>query len=86
MNIKDLVSGDKKVHFKYYRKGSLYYSTESGFVFPVPVDDCGDATFLSEDRAMLFMRYIRKELEAQKAEPLESEDGLEVPAGAAEKS
>jgi hypothetical protein len=79
MNIKDMVSGDKKVHFKYYRKGNLYYATESGFIFPVPVEDCGDATFLPEDRAMLFMRYIRKELEAQKAEPLESEDSLKGP-------
>jgi len=31
-----------------------------GFEFPVPVSDCGDGTFLAEDKAILFMRYIRK--------------------------
>lgn len=33
------------------------------FEFPVPVSDIGNATFLAEDRAPLFMRYIRKHLE-----------------------
>lgn len=33
-----------------------------GFSFPVPITDCGDATFLVEDKALLFMRYIRKHL------------------------
>ena len=60
MSIKDLVKG--KVVFKFYRKQNLYYETESGFVFPVPIEDTGDATFLASDKAMLFMRYIRKEL------------------------
>jgi len=68
MKIKDLVSGDKTVKFKFYRKGNLFYETDGGFVFPVPIDDCGDGTFLPEDRAMLFMRYTRKELEAQAKE------------------
>ncbi len=49
----------------HYRKGELWYVVEAtGFTFPVPVSDCGDGTFLATDRAMLFMRYIRKALEA----------------------
>lgn len=32
------------------------------FSFPVPVADCGDASFLAHDKALLFMRYIRKHL------------------------
>ena len=35
-----------------------------GFEFAVPVSDAGDGVFLASDRAMLFMRYIRKQLEA----------------------
>jgi len=62
--LKEMVTGDKKVRFQYYSDGSLWYSTEDGFVFPVPVSDIGTATFLAEDRAMLFMRYIRKHLES----------------------
>lgn len=71
-DIKEMVGGEKKVKFVYYRGGSLWYETENKFRFPVPISDTGEATFLAEDRAMLFMRYIRKELESQK-EPKMSE-------------
>lgn len=30
--------------------------------FPVPISDIGNATFLAFDKAILFMRYIRKHL------------------------
>ena len=62
--IKDMVKDGKKVNFQFYRKGELWYSTECGFVFPVPIDDTGDGTFNREDSAMFFMRYIRKQLVA----------------------
>ena len=62
-NLKEMVSGDKLVNFVYYRDSSLWYKTEDGFVFPVPIADIGTATFLAQDRAMLFMRYIRKQLD-----------------------
>jgi hypothetical protein len=61
--LKEMVKNNKKVHFKFYRDSQLWYSTECGFDFPVPISDIGNATFLAEDRAMLFMRYIRKHLE-----------------------
>jgi hypothetical protein len=35
---------------------------ECGFRFAVPVSETGSATFLAEDRAMLFLRYIRKQV------------------------
>ena len=75
-NIKDMVGNNKKVKFKFYRKGELFYETEDGFIFPVPISDCGDGTFLAEDRAMLFMRYIRQAL--ANTEPEDTE--LEAPA------
>lgn len=60
--IKDMVKDGKQVTFKFYKAKELWYVTECGFEFPVPIDDIGDATFLAQDKAMLFMRYIRKHL------------------------
>ena len=58
-----MVKDGKKVTFKHYKLGELWYVTEDGFEFPVPIDDAGDGTFLAEDKALLFMRYIRKHME-----------------------
>lgn len=33
------------------------------YEFPVPLSDIGDATLLATDKAIMFMRYIRKALE-----------------------
>ena len=60
MNIKEMVAEGRKVRFVRYKLGELWYITETGFEFPVPITDCGDGTFLAEDKAILFMRYIRK--------------------------
>lgn len=62
MDIKAMVSDGKKVRFQYYKQNQLWYVTETGFEFPVPIEDAGDASFLAEDKAMLFMRYIRKHI------------------------
>jgi len=55
----DLIK-NQKVHFQYYRDKELWYKTDSGFLFSVPISDAGTATFLNEDKAIFFMRYIRK--------------------------
>lgn len=60
MNIKEMVSDNKKVTFEYYRDNELWYKTENDFLFPVPISDTGNAVFMKEDKALLFMRYIRK--------------------------
>jgi len=62
-SIKDMVKDNQKVTFRFYRDGQLWYETECGFEFPVPISDAGTATFLAQDRAILFMRYIRKHIE-----------------------
>lgn len=51
------------VNFQHYKDQELWYKTESSLCFPVPISDIGSATFLAQDKAMLFMRYIRKHLE-----------------------
>lgn len=60
--LKEMVSNGQKVRFSRYLDGNLYYKTECDFEFVVPISDTGNATFLAEDKAMLFMRYIRKHL------------------------
>jgi hypothetical protein len=67
MNIKDIVK-DNKVRFLRYRKGTMYYavlvpSEGIDYMFPVPLEDVRDATLEAEDKATLFMRYIRIALE-----------------------
>lgn len=58
--LKEMIVNNQRVRFSFYRDGQLWYETECGFRFPVPTEEAGTATFLAEDRAILFMRYIRK--------------------------
>lgn len=63
MTLKGMVGNNRKVRFAFFRGTELWYRTECGFEFPVPIGDVGDAVFLAEDKALLFMRYIRKHLD-----------------------
>jgi hypothetical protein len=64
---------DNTVHFVKYKQGYAYYrvwvacgnTAESAnmLIFPVPLSDIGDASLFAEDKAIIFMRYIRKALE-----------------------
>lgn len=74
-SIKDLVK-DNKVFFSHYRANHLYYHIWHGtelYMFPVPIDDTGDATFTASDKAILFMRYIRKAIDEKTFVPVKSE-------------
>lgn len=73
LNVKEHVIDNQKVHFDFYRSGILYYKTEKGLLFEVPIKEAGDACFLKEDKAILFMRYIRKQLEANEQGRIESQ-------------
>ena len=66
-NIKDMVK-DKTVTFIYYREKELWYTTECGFEFPVPIWDTEGAAMKAQDKAIYFMRWIRKYIAALKAE------------------
>jgi len=61
--LKEMVNNNQKVRFQYYRDRELWYATECGFEFPVPIDDTGTGVFMVQDRAILFMRWIRKHRE-----------------------
>lgn len=67
---------DKVVRFEYFSNGNLWYRTECRFMFPVPISDCGDASFLKEDKATLFMRYVRKQLKSPITEDVNRNVGL----------
>ncbi len=61
IDIKRAVQPGNFVTFSYYRDGALWYRTGySDELFPVPIEDIGDAIFLAQDKAILFMRYMRK--------------------------
>jgi hypothetical protein len=51
--LKQMVSDGKQVTFSHFRRNELWYTTECGFQFAVPVSDVGDATFNSTEKAML---------------------------------
>lgn len=68
MNIKNMVGNNKTVKFVRYREGEFIYVTECGFEFPVPITDIGTATLLAQDKAILFLRYIRKHVETKEIE------------------
>lgn len=64
--IKHIVRGNT-VTFLRFRRGLAFYAVTmptGTYEFPVALDDIGDATLLAQDRALLFMRYIRRALEA----------------------
>jgi len=63
MTIKNLIK-NRTVLFEYYREEKLWYIVEgTKFIFPVPISDIGMATFNRTDKAIMFMRYIRKHYE-----------------------
>lgn len=63
MSIKEMVGNGKKVTFVRYQQKELWYVTECGFEFPVHIDDTSDAAFLNTDKAIIFMRWIKKHID-----------------------
>jgi hypothetical protein len=65
MTLKDMVK-DNTVRFEHYKDKELWYKLSHGDneekIFPVTIDDVGTATLMKEDKALYFMRYIRKYL------------------------
>jgi hypothetical protein len=68
----DLVRNQKKVYFSYYRDKEFWYRHEDGLLFPVALSEVDDpasrATLLAEDKAIYFMRWMKKYIEAAKNE------------------
>ena len=65
MNIKDVVK-DNKVYFLFYRQQHMYYGVDvrgEQLMFPVPLEDVQEATLNAEEKAITYMRYIRRAIE-----------------------
>lgn len=65
VSIKDIVK-DNTVEFHSLTASTAQYMVHcpngKTMVFPVPLNDIGTATLFKEDKAILFMRWIRKAL------------------------
>jgi len=65
MNIKDIVKNNK-VYFLFYRQYVMYYGVDvddNKLMFPVPLSDVMDASLFAEEKAITYMRYIRKAID-----------------------
>lgn len=62
-NIDKILNDNEIVCFMFFMSGKLWYRTESGFKFPVPIKGSGQSVFLNEDRAKRFYPYIKAHAE-----------------------
>ena len=73
--IKEHVNKGEKAHFEYFRDEEFWYRTDKGLLFPIPLKEAltGRATFLAHDKAIYFMRWIRRYVAACKEEAAETD-------------
>ena len=64
-SIKEMVANGRKVRFTHYKSDELWYVTECGFAFPVPVADTGDGSFLAEDSQRQSVALTKRGSEVQ---------------------
>jgi hypothetical protein len=65
LKITDIVRNNKPAHFSFYRAGHIYYNVEVGgqiYVFPIALQDVGNASLFATMKAITLMRWIRKAL------------------------
>ena len=67
IDVKRAVSESRRVTMTHVHAGNMWYKTEFGETFPVPIEDMGEATFHCDEKALLLMRYMRKWNDAQDA-------------------
>ena len=63
MKLTDIMKPNSVSRFVSYNGGLFLYITDNGFKFTIPATDLGPATLLAEDKTIMFMRYIRQQLE-----------------------
>lgn len=58
-----------EANFEYLRNNVAYYSTpniDDGYclyIFPIPIEDLGNASLNAQEKPMMLMRYIRKAID-----------------------
>lgn len=66
----DEVKDNKKVKFVCLKNENMWYQTESGFQFPIPLSETVGGEFPVEDKALYYSRWIGrfiKDLEEEKS-------------------
>lgn len=68
MRIAEFVKDNNLVKFSRFRAGFFYYTvkrlnTEEIYEFFVPIEDIGESTLQDQDKALTFMRWIRKSID-----------------------
>ena len=61
----DLVKDNKVVRFVHFRDEEFWYQHQDGLMFPISLKEAttGRGTFLAEDKAIYFMRWMKKYIE-----------------------
>lgn len=59
---------ENMVEFSFFRSGHFFYEVQDyntgvEYQFPVPIEDIGSATLTARDKAITFMRWIRKAMQ-----------------------
>ncbi|HXP70062.1 MAG TPA: hypothetical protein VOA88_12315 [Candidatus Dormibacteraeota bacterium] len=65
LKITDIVRNNNPGHFSFYRAGHVYYTVEvdgQKYVFPIALDDVGNASLFATMKAITLMRWIRKSI------------------------
>lgn len=69
-----MVIDGKQATFAFYRDDTLYYETECGFIFAIPVSDTKGASFNAQEKAVHLMRWIRKQIDDNEKARAEQND------------
>jgi hypothetical protein len=71
--IKEHVKQGQMVHFQFFRDNEFWYKTDEGLLFPISLQEAqtGKAT-LASDKAIYYMRWIKRYVEAGRGEATEN--------------
>jgi hypothetical protein len=61
VRLTDLIKGKAAV-FVEFHGGNLFYEIDGKFRFPVPVDELQGTSVLSEEKASVFMKWVKRAL------------------------
>jgi hypothetical protein len=65
LNITNIVRDSNPARFSFYRAGHVYYTVEVNgqkYVFPIALEDVGNASLFATMKAITLMRWIRKSI------------------------
>jgi len=65
LKMTNIVRNNNPAHFSFYRAGHVYYAVEvdgQKYVFPLALEDVGNASLFATMKAITLMRWIRKSI------------------------